>query len=517
MAQRRTRRTFSDTTQQVVTADAENALNTLTPKDTITGLLTGRRRKRRDLSAAFTAEPVAQDQIEDAGQEKAESPGVLERLTTRLTREKISLRMLRPSEATLPEATPEYDLMDTRRYVGADKHMRIDKKDWRELTRKFAGEKQRGKLIQLLQRIVEENDIEPPTRMITRDEAIEEFRALQALDRTELLDASRTHSRFNYKATLGLLIIDANDTGNRTSDYLFQDIRWTCKGGRLPSPSESWNDPNARKAIFHHMIDADVPYVDRHRLRKHLGTRRYIPTAYRPATAKALFDLLKPEAVLDLSFGWGDRLVGFEASKHTRTYFGIDPDKRVLEQGRKLHKLCRQTRKSVELYNSPAEDFAYDILDPVDMLYFAPPPFNTERYTEEATQAHTRYEDEHAFVYNFLVETIRKAWPILKPGGTLAIDLGDLKAPKRDAQGRDTGGRYRLVDPMLRALKRDLDGAIFRGSVGACVGHGRPDNSFDAVRVDPIWIITKGHSAVLRQALFGRKQAAKIPDTAKAS
>lgn len=507
MPTRRTRRRLTLST-------ASRAAETDTPRrDDPTPTRSPRRgRGRKEALEALTAAPEAvpatarrrraANRLRSA---RLSAPDATEAVNKALAKETTTSRATDRSAPPKPAVDKaSYDLLDPRRYLGADGHMRIDKDDWKTLQERFPGEKGRGALIRLLEEIVTVNDIGPPMRMITRDEAVAEFKALKALDTSALFDANRTQSRFPYKSTLGLLTIDPENTGNLTSDYLFQDIRWTCRGGRVASPEESWYDEKARRAIFHHMIDSNVPYVDRHRLRKHLGTRRYIPTPYRPATAKALFDLFRPEAVLDLSFGWGDRLVGFESSAYTKRYFGIDPDKRVLERGQKLHRLCRQTSKVVELYHSPAEDFAYEVVDPVDMLYFAPPPFNTERYRDDKTQAHIRYETEQAFLKDFLYKALLKAWAVLKPGGTLALDLGDLRAPQRE------GGRYELVDPLIHELRKALPNAVFRGSIGAAVGHHKPANDFDTVRVDPIWIMTKGHSSVARRALFGRKRAAEI-------
>lgn len=431
-----------------------------------------------------------------------------EQATTQAATESVLEPSVEPAPSanvTYQEYKAQFDLLDPKRYLGADGHMRIDRDDWRELQSRYTGEQNRGRLVALLDDIVTVNKIGPPMRMITRDDAIGEFRALQALDTSTLFEAARTQSRYNYQSTLGLLYLMPDNTGNLTSDYLYQDIRWMCRGGRVDSPIESWEDPKARRAIFHHLLDSDAPFVDRHRLRKHLGTRRYIPTPYRPATAKALFDFIQPKSVLDLSVGWGDRLVGFEASLYPLTYYGIDPDRRVLEQGRKLHRMCRQTRKKVELYQSPAEDFRYEVIEePVDMLYFAPPPFNTERYSQDADQAHVRYKDEQSFIDDFLLKTITKAWSVLKRGGTLALDLGDLRGPQY------MGGRHHLVDPLITAILRDIPNSTFRGTIGAAVGKHKPSSDFDSVRVDPIWIITKGHSAVARRVLFGSKHAEQI-------
>lgn len=205
----------------------------------------------------------------------------------------------------------ELPIDDPARYIGRHSYMYIGNADWKELRERYSRPDQRGQLIQLLDDVVIKFELEPPTREIKRDEAIQAFRELQGVSEGALLSHHRTESRFNYRGVMGLVVIDSDNTGILCLDYFFQKIRWSCKGGRADSPTESWNDPHSRRAIFHHMIDANVDFVDRPRLRKHLGTRRFISTSARPSASKAIFDLYKPESVLDLSFGWGERLLGF--------------------------------------------------------------------------------------------------------------------------------------------------------------------------------------------------------------
>ena len=405
-------------------------------------------------------------------------------------------------------------LNDTSRYLGRDGHMYIGTSDWKALRELYATPESRGKLVQLLDDIVTENELVPPTREIKRDEAIKSFQQLKALPEGDLLSTHRTESRFNYRQALGLLVVDSNLSGNLCGDYFFQSIRWDCKGGRAGSANESWYDPKSRRAIFHHIIDAEVDTVDRPRLRTHLGTRRFIPTSARPSVSKAIFDLYQPESVLDLSFGWGERMLGWEASKYGKSYYGIDPDKRVIEAGQSMHKLCRQTRKDVQLFCSPAEDFIYEALESeVDMIIFSPPPFNNERYCDEETQAYKRYKNINEFTKDFLEGTLVKAWDSLKVGGTLLLDLGDLKAPQRDSFGNATGGRYRMVDPLLRSLANSLPDMVYRGTIGSGIGRPKADSSFSKVRVDPIWVITKGRCDLARRGLFGSKTLKKLAAT----
>jgi 16S rRNA G966 N2-methylase RsmD len=433
-------------------------------------------------------------------------------------RKTLSLQPVSIVAAEVLSATTATDLIskelaldDPARYIGRHGYMYIGNEDWKALLERFSAPDQRGKLIQLLDDVVTKFKLEPPTREIKRDEAIQAFRDIKALPEGHLLSHHITESRFPYRGKMGLLVIDANNTGVLCNDYFFQDIRWSCKGGRADSPAESWNDPRSRRAIFHHMIDANIDFVDRPRIRKHLGTRRFISTSARPSASKAIFDLYKPDSVLDLSMGWGERLLGFEASKYGKTYHGIDPDKRTIEAAHSMHKLCRQSRKGVQLYCSPAEDFIYDALDEqVNLVIFSPPPFNNERYTDEDTQAYKRYQTLDQFINEFLEKTIMKAWGSLKVGGTFLLDLGDLKAPTKDSYGRSTGGRHSMVDPLLRSLLTKLPDVKYRGTIGLGLGSGRSKTSFDRVRVDPIWVLTKGRCELGRRGLFGAKTMKKF-------
>lgn len=405
----------------------------------------------------------------------------------------------------------QFGLLEPKRYVTADNNIWIGKDDWADLLKQYNTSEKRSKLIHLLEGIVVDHKMPLPTREVSRDSAWDSFLELKRADTTPFMAGSRTDSRFTYKQPLGMLTVLANNVGNYTGDYFYQDIRWTCRGSFAESPAETWQDRKSLRAIFHRLLDGEESMVSRDTLRKYVGIRRYIPTPDRPFVAKALFDYFKPESVLDLSVGWGSRLLGFEAAEHPTVYHGIDPDQRIVEASRKLNKFCRQTRKSVNLYKEAAEDFAYEIIDPVDMIMFAPPPYNNERYTKEDNQAYMRYPTVDEFLDNFLKSTLVKAWESLKVGGTLVVELGDLKAPKFDEFGGRTGGRYRLVEPLMSIIKRSLEGAQYVGSIGAGVGSAKPTSGFDStLRGDPLWVFKKKCSQRVAATLIGTKKASEV-------
>lgn len=506
------------------------------------------RRQRRDYSVALDNKPALgsqsdtgqrrrrvkrpQDELLDLVQEKESKPSLTGTLSlnkggsvvkisdraiesqnkqAKLSPAEVMALKLEESKLHTKSRREQFAMLDPKRYVTADNNIWIGKEDWTDLRRDYSDSENRFKLIHLLENIVVKHNMPLPTREVTRDSAWDSFQKLKRADTTDFMAGSRTDSRFTYKQPLGMLTILANNVGNFAGDYFYQDIRWTCRGNFAESPAETWQDRKSLRAIFHRLIDSEEAVVSRDTLRKYVGIRRYIPTPDRPFVAKALFDYFKPESVLDLSVGWGSRLLGFEAADHPVTYHGIDPDQRIVEASRKLDKFCRQTRKSVSIYKEAAEDFAYEILDPVDMIMFAPPPYNNERYTKEDNQAYMRYPTVDEFLDNFLKKSLVKAWDSLKVGGTLVVELGDLKAPKFDEFGGRTGGRYRLVEPLMSIIKRSLDGAQYVGSIGSGVGNAKPADGFEStLRGDPIWVFKKKSSQRVASILLGAKKATEV-------
>ncbi|MCP4528664.1 MAG: class I SAM-dependent methyltransferase [Aestuariibacter sp.] len=477
-----------------------------------------RRRKRRDYSQVTsdgksTSKLSGTLSLSKGGSvvDIADRAAETKRKQSKLSPAEARALKLKEAERHTSERRENFELLDPKRYVTADNNIWIGKEDWADLKKRYNNSDERSRLIRLLEGIVIDHKMSLPTREVSRDAAWESFLELKRADSAPFMAGARTDSRFTYKQPLGMLTVLANNVGNFTGDYFYQDIRWTCRGSFADSPAESWKDRKALRSIFHRLIDDEADMVSRDTLRKFMGVRQYIPTPDRPFVAKALLDYFKPDSVLDLSVGWGSRLLGFEAAEHPTEYHGIDPDQRIVEASRKLDKFCRQTRKNVNIYKEAAEDFAYEIIDPVDMIMFAPPPYNNERYSKDDTQAYIRYPTVDEFLDNFLKTTLVKAWESLKVGGTLVVELGDLKAPKFDDFGGRTGGRYRLVEPLMSIIKRELDGAEYMGTIGSGIASNKPSSKLDTtLRGDPIWVFKKKGSQRVASILFGNKMASEV-------
>ena len=153
---------------------------------------------------------------------------------------------------------------------------------------------------------------------------------------------------------------------------------------------------------------------------------------FRPATAKALYEVYGcPDCkVLDTSSGFGGRLLGFFTAKNTYEYVGIDPNtadscnKFILYMGRYF------TNKRAYVNKIGSEDFTIENYPQYenyfDISFTSPPYFNIERYSDDETQSHIKFNTYDSWVDGFYRNTIYNTCNALKIDGTFAINISWL-------------------------------------------------------------------------------------------
>lgn len=158
-----------------------------------------------------------------------------------------------------------------------------------------------------------------------------------------------------------------------------------------------------------------------------------IATTFMPGYAKAIFDFFKAEVVMDPCSGWGDRLLGAEASSYVKKYIGFDPNMTLRPGYARTMKACghgieSMTRNhlrfsnSFEIHSYPFEIGSLSIpSDSVDLVFTSPPFFDYEMYNPNNPQ----YRDWISDFYDpFVVHACR----CVKPGNYVGIYIGDTSA-----------------------------------------------------------------------------------------
>lgn len=146
---------------------------------------------------------------------------------------------------------------------------------------------------------------------------------------------------------------------------------------------------------------------------------------FRPTAAKAIYNYLNGNTVLDMSTGYGGRLLGFLASKCNGTYYGVDPNKQTCMCNKKIAKYFNVENR-VKIICSAFEDV--NNLPKVDVAFTSPPYFSKEIYDEDSlTQSRDRYPIYKDWRNNFLKSMIQKTNLCLNNQGLMAINIQDVK------------------------------------------------------------------------------------------
>ena len=414
----------------------------------------------------------------------------------------------------------------------------IPKEDWDNLKKKYqetapgTASKHKNKyLVLALSDLIDKYKIPLPFRRITEEEAKESFISLahdpelfehlsprhqelknlkrkkkNKLYSLELLRKRPLFLRFPFEYPYhdddgkGIFIKQSAD-GMKASNFFHLDNRLAVGSRHNERDAyEAWDDKKYRKMILGAFWTLDknvLEYIDLKKLKQCLNARHYIASQFRPAAAKVLYSLFDAENVFDPSMGWGDRLVGFLATPHTRRYVGTDPNLKLHSSyanqmalyGSALEQVYG-IKKEVEHLQLPAESIDYEkYKNQMDIVFTSPPYFDTEHYSDDEGQSFLNYDNLDGWLTGFMFKVIDGAWTALKDGGILALNITD--------QNLGGGKINKICDPMNDYIKSKA-GASYVGCIGLQMMM-RPNlsskrESKEHVFGEPIWIWGKNVS-----------------------
>lgn len=187
--------------------------------------------------------------------------------------------------------------------------------------------------------------------------------------------------------------------------------------------------------VFKKVIRKRLEYGDyigdsaiRKALRIYCGARQV--SNFRPTAAAAIYNrYCSPGAkVWDMSAGFGGRLLGAAMSGMVERYIGNEPCFDTFTGLARLsHDLRDHFPMKSELYRLGSE---YGLSDQdrasFDCCFTSPPYFDTEHYSDEATQSYLRFPAYDGWLNGYLEMTIRHCDYLLKPGGILIVNIANV-------------------------------------------------------------------------------------------
>jgi SAM-dependent methyltransferase len=179
---------------------------------------------------------------------------------------------------------------------------------------------------------------------------------------------------------------------------------------------------------------------------------------FRPAVARSIYQKFSSDeaTILDFSAGFGGRMLGALTLK--RHYIGIDPANEQIhglkQMSQRLSKVSQGTVRllhecaEVRLPRMPAES--------VDLVLSSPPYFDNERYSGASSQSCVRFPTYEEWKHRFLAVIITECHRVLRPGGSLLLNVSNVRGAPVAEDAAQMGSRLFLARPPIQLLLRCL-------------------------------------------------------------
>lgn len=202
-----------------------------------------------------------------------------------------------------------------------------------------------------------------------------------------------------------------------------------------------WNKENLEKALSFNRKYHSTPYVSEI-IRSLSFTNGLVKiTIYRPILAKIVVSQLDDiKRVLDISVGWGGRMLGSSSLDKNVRYVGIEPCKKTYDGLCKIKETLEL--KNVQLINKPAEIALFEdsedlqTTEKFDLALTSPPYFNLEIYSDEETQS-LHYGSYENWIEKFLRPVILNV-------------LSRVKYSAWSVKNFKTDKKYNLLDDIIK-------------------------------------------------------------------
>ena len=290
-----------------------------------------------------------------------------------------------------------------------------------------------------------------PYPNLTRYEIIHIFRKLQD---TKAKTNKAKPNLFNTKVKK----IEVQPIGDIQLAVYFHPHIWDSHAVGMRSSTQSFKiDKSLRKVMSLCMKHFGEITGNSVRIFLRLVNGTQICSNFRPAVAKAVYDYFKPRDVLDMSAGYGGRLVGFLASSCKGNYIGVDPSAKSCRGNRQIARVFGAKHR-INIICLPFEDV--ETLPRVDLAFTSTPYFAKEIYEENnPKQSRERYPEYKSWLKGFLKPMMRKTRMSLNTKGIMALNIADVKIGKsKYPLAKDT---VRIAEHLGFKLTEQLEIAFF--------------------------------------------------------
>ncbi len=209
---------------------------------------------------------------------------------------------------------------------------------------------------------------------------------------------------------------------NSLTDYFSEFVRVKCIFGSYLSPFEFWSK---NKKFIINLTLKKYNLISIPNLRDTIYYNNKLCNNFRISIVITVLNSFKHERYLDISAGWGDRLLGAIFSGVKR-YVSADPNLALQS--------CYNNIKNTFLNKKQSENFIIYPMsflnipleneEPFDIVFSSPPFFTLEKYSMFDMNSITNFMDEKIWINNFFVKSLVKCYNHLKKDGIMILYMG---------------------------------------------------------------------------------------------
>jgi len=197
---------------------------------------------------------------------------------------------------------------------------------------------------------------------------------------------------------------------NQIADYFTEYCRIKCKTGNI-TPYDFFMKDNTK-------IDNIQQY------RKFIYKNCNQCTNFNITVSLNILNIFKPKKWLDISAGWGDRLVSAIAYKDLELYVATDPNECLHPYYKKIiETLDRNNTNKYKLIKNGFNEAEID--NKFDLVFSSPPFFTIEEYSNSEEDSITKFNTLDKWIDGFLYPMMERSYEKLENNGHLVLYIED--------------------------------------------------------------------------------------------
>jgi hypothetical protein len=216
-------------------------------------------------------------------------------------------------------------------------------------------------------------------------------------------------------------IYEKTSTINNITDYFSETVRIKCKFGNFISPKDYW-DKNKLEILK--KTQERYKKINIYNIREIIFHNTKLCNNFRITVALAILQHFNAKKWLDISAGWGDRLLSAIFYK-IKLYVSCDPnlDLHPCYDNMINTFVPKSKQKNFIIHKNgfleaPIKDEKFDI------VFSSPPFFTLEIYSKHKENSVKQFSTEKSWCDNFFVKSLIKAYNLLKKNGHIILYMG---------------------------------------------------------------------------------------------